>query len=63
MCYLCIPPAPNEACMFAPQAAVSLIFHPEYKVLYFLINNYYYYYYYYYYSNEGTLSFVKVRGV
>jgi hypothetical protein len=48
--------------VFAPQTAVSLIFHPEYKVLYFPINNnnnndnnnnn----------SNEGTL-FDKVRGV
>jgi hypothetical protein len=61
MCYLCIPPAPNEACTFAPQAAVSLIFHPEYKVLYFITNN----------NNnnnnnnktEGTLSLVKVRCV
>jgi len=57
ICYLCIPPAPNEACMFVPQAAFSLIFHPEYNILYFLIN------YYYYYSNEGTLSLVKVMVV
>jgi hypothetical protein len=38
--------------MFAPQAAVSLTFHLEYKVLYFLNNNNNN-------SNEGTLSLVK----